>query len=124
YVQVEGIPSPEAIDTLQKGVTINIKGKLYHTQPCHASIVTAEPNLPPRTPPIRFRKSVPDCWLSLTLTEGKNRQVRHITAAVGHPTLRLVRYAIDNITINGLLPGNYRPLSPAEVKGLLAWRSP
>ena len=74
--------------------------------------------MPPREPPIRVRQTVPDCWLQLTLTEGRNRQVRRMTAAVGHPTLRLVRCAIGNITLAGLEPGTWQVLSDAEADEL------
>lgn len=101
YVQVEGLLDEIALQKLAKGVTINVDGKLYKTIPAKAVILSSEPNLPERHPPIRFRKNIPTTWISLTLTEGKNRQVRKMTAAVGFPTLRLVRYSIGNITIDG-----------------------
>jgi len=110
YVQVEGTITTEAIEKLQRGVTISIDGKKYTTQKAWAEMLTEEPLLPDRDPPIRFRKNVPDSWLSLTLTEGKNRQVRRMTAAVGFPTLRLVRYSIGSINIEGMQPGSYRKL--------------
>ena len=90
YVQVEGIPDETALDKLRHGVTI----KNYRTRKADVSLLPNEPSLPPRIPPIRDRKSIPTSWLSITLTEGKNRQVRRMTAAVGFPTLRLVRVAI------------------------------
>jgi len=85
------------------------------TRPAKVRVLDAEPDLPPRDPPIRFRLNVPTCWLELTLTEGKNRQVRRMTAAAGHPTLRLVRAAIGNITINGLQPGKWRWVDRREL---------
>ena len=94
YVQVERIPDQFALDKLRTGVTI----KNYRTRPAQVLLLPNEPQLPPRNPPIRDRKSVPTCWLAMTLTEGKNRQVRRMTAAVGFPTLRLVRVAIGSNT--------------------------
>jgi 23S rRNA pseudouridine2457 synthase len=87
WVQVERIPTLKTLQQLRQGVTI----KGYHTLPCEVEPLSEPVHLPPRHPPIRFRKSVPTLWLSITLKEGKNRQVRRMTAAVGHPTLRLVR---------------------------------
>lgn len=101
YVQVEGLLDEIALQKLAQGVTINVDGKMYKTLPAKAFVLSSEPNLPERHPPIRFRKNIPTTWISLTLTEGKNRQVRKMTAAVGFPTLRLVRYSIGNITIDG-----------------------
>jgi 23S rRNA pseudouridine2457 synthase len=72
--------------------------------------------MPPRDPPIRFRKSVPDCWIGLELVEGKNRQVRRMTAAIGHPTLRLIRTRIGNVRLDGLPPGKWRILKPEECR--------
>lgn len=114
YVQVEGLINDEAIQQLSKGVIISIDGKKYTTQPAEATILTTPPALPERNPPIRYRKNVPDSWLSLTLTEGKNRQVRRMTAAVGFPTLRLVRYSIGTVTIAGMQPGTYHMLKAAD----------
>ncbi len=104
WAQVEGIPDDAALQTLRRGVDL----KDGRTAP--ADILRIDPpiDLWSRTPPIRFRKSVPDCWISLTLTEGRNRQVRRMTAAVGHPTLRLIRYRIGNWTLDGLAPGTWR----------------
>jgi 23S rRNA pseudouridine2457 synthase len=119
YVQVEGTITPEAIQQLATGVSINIDGSQHHTRPAIASIIQGEPSLPPRFPPIRFRKSIPTSWLSLTLTEGKNRQVRRMTAAVGFPTLRLVRYAIGSITIEGMQPGDHIEADAGMIEGLL-----
>jgi len=107
-VQVEGLISDEAIRQLSEGVTLRIDGKIFRTKPALATRLSEEPMLPPRNPPIRFRKSVPTSWLSLTLTEGRNRQVRRMTAAVGYPTLRLIRAAIGPYTLEGLTPGTLR----------------
>lgn len=114
WVQVEGIPSGDALRKLAEGVII--QGK--RTLPTQARLLADEPALPPRNPPIRFRKSVPTAWIELTLTEGRNRQVRRMTAAVGHPTLRLVRAAIGSLGIEKLQPGQWRDLTQAEIKNL------
>jgi 23S rRNA pseudouridine2457 synthase len=118
WVQVEGAVTPDALERLNKGVVINIDGKQHKTLPAKARLITEEPDLPPRNPPIRFRQHIPVSWISLSLTEGKNRQVRRMTAAVGFPTLRLVRWQIRAATIWGLLPGEYRMLEAEEVKNL------
>lgn len=102
YVQVEGIPAAAALNALAKGVTL----KDGPTLPAKARLIDP-PDLWPRDPPVRFRKSVPDSWIALTITEGRNRQVRRMTAAVGHPTLRLVRWAMGNWTLDGLAPGQW-----------------
>jgi 23S rRNA pseudouridine2457 synthase len=119
YVQVEGSITPEAFNALEHGVVINIDGKPYKTQPAKAGIFEVAPQLPDRDPPIRYRKNVPDSWLWLTLTEGKNRQVRRMTAAVGFPTLRLVRYAIGAYTLSGLQPGQCKALNALELQELM-----
>lgn len=105
-VQVEGDPQEESLAALRRGVRL----KDGPTLPAQAERI-AEPALWPRDPPVRFRKSVPDCWLSLTIREGRNRQVRRMTAAVGHPTLRLVRWRIGDWNLEGLAPGEWRALS-------------
>jgi 23S rRNA pseudouridine2457 synthase len=98
WVQVERVPTEEALSRLEKGLVI----QGHKTLPCKARILDPQPQLSPRKPPIRFRKKVPDIWLELTLTEGKNRQVRRMTAAIGHPTLRLLRVAIGNLRLADL----------------------
>jgi 23S rRNA pseudouridine2457 synthase len=112
---VEGIPTPEALAKLRSGVTINVDGKDYHTKPALAKILNPAPVLPERNPPIRYRASIPDTWIELTLIEGKNRQVRKMTAAVGLPTLRLVRYSMEKITIAGMESGEIRELDEKTV---------
>ncbi len=107
WVQVERIPSPEAIGQLERGITI--QGRL--TLPCTASLLDPQPDIPPRDPPIRFRKNVADCWIRLCLFEGKNRQVRRMTAAIGHPTLRLIRVRIAGLKIDDLPSGKWRESS-------------
>lgn len=96
WVQVEGAAKEEDILALEKGVEIKIKKKHYLTQPAKASIIAAPP-LPERNPPIRFRANIPTTWLEITLTEGKNRQIRRMTAKIGFPTLRLVRVRMAGI---------------------------
>ncbi|MFQ6553270.1 pseudouridine synthase [Aestuariibius insulae] len=102
-VQVEGLPSDDAITALAKGVML----KDGPTRPAKASRIEP-PDLWPRDPPIRVRQSIPDSWIRLTLTEGRNRQVRRMTAQIGHPTLRLIRWSIGNWTLDGLPPGELR----------------
>jgi len=111
WVQVEGIPGGDALDRLRAGGTI-IRG--HRCLPCRVRCLDGEPPLPPREPPIRFRAKIPTTWLSLQLTEGKNRQVRRMTAAIGHPTLRLVRVRIGRYALENLRPGAWRGLSAAE----------
>jgi 23S rRNA pseudouridine2457 synthase len=115
WVQVEGMITPEAIAMLQKGIVISIDGKEHKTVPCKARIFVAEPIVPERNPPIRFRKNVPASWISLTLNEGKNRQVRRMTAKVGFPTLRLIRHRIEKITVAGLLPGEIKEIDKQTI---------
>lgn len=111
WVQVDGAIDAAALDRLRQGVPITIDGKPYQTQPCKAGLLQPLPVIPERHPPIRFRKSVPAPWISLVLTEGKNRQVRRMTAAVGFPTLRLIRYRIEDIQLGNLQPGEMVALS-------------
>jgi 23S rRNA pseudouridine2457 synthase len=117
WVQVERIPSADALVQLARGVKIGD----HLTLPCRAWRLDPAPDLPPRNPPVRFRKTVPDGWIAIELTEGKNRQVRRMTAAVGHPTLRLVRAQIGQLALADLklAPGKWRALSAAE-RGLVA----
>lgn len=119
YVQVEGTFDVHAAKKIASGVSINVNGKLHHTRPAKITVLRQEPCLPDRNPPIRFRKNIPTSWLALTLTEGKNRQVRKMTAAVGFPTLRLVRYSIGNKTIEELQPGTYIEIDEVQSRGLL-----
>jgi 23S rRNA pseudouridine2457 synthase len=138
WAQVEKIPTPESLKKLEKGVliqgrkTLPCRARLLEPQPENvaasrqsAAIFSEEqsaalcrdaatPKIPPRNPPIRFRKSVPDCWIGLELVEGKNRQVRRMTAAIGHPTLRLVRVRIGNFWLGDLLAGQWRILNKQE----------
>lgn len=116
WVQVEGKPTDAALAQLRQGVMI----RGYRTRPCEAMLLPTEPPLPPRDPPIRYRQSIPTTWISITLREGKNRQVRRMTAAVGYPTLRLVRWAIGDLTLKALQPGQWRPVYPDEQRRLKA----
>ena len=104
-VQVEGDPDADSLAALRRGVML----KDGLTRPAEVERI-APPSLWPRDPPVRFRKSVPDCWLKLTIREGRNRQVRRMTAAVGHPTLRLVRWRIGDWSLDGLAPGEWRAI--------------
>ncbi len=106
WVQVEGVPSEAALQQLRDGVLLN-DGK---TLPAQARLLEPQPEMWPRNPPIRVRQSIPDCWIELVIREGKNRQVRRMTAAVGHPTLRLVRMAIGPYSLEGLQPGEWADL--------------
>ena len=105
-VQVEGMPSDEALESLRRGV----RYADFITRPCRVSRID-EPLLWPRDPPVRYRQTLPTSWLELQLTEGKNRQVRRMTAHVGFPTLRLIRYAIGALTLEGLASGEWRRIS-------------
>lgn len=104
-VQVEGEPGADSLLALRRGINL----KDGPTRPAEVEQI-ADPALWPRDPPVRFRKTVPDCWLKLTIKEGRNRQVRRMTAAVGHPTLRLVRWRIGDWSIEGIEPGQWRTI--------------
>jgi len=105
YVQVDGAITKEAIQQLQQGVEINVSGKMYKTKKCRVELFNEAPTVPERNPPIRFRKEIPAPWIKMILVEGKNRQVRKMTAKVGFPTLRLIRYRIEEIELGNLQPG-------------------
>jgi len=114
WAQVEGIPTEDALEQLRCGVVI----EKQKTKPAEAKLLGGEPNFPPRSVPIRVRKTIPTSWLELTLREGRNRQVRKMTAAVGFPTLRLVRTAILFLTLDGLNSGEHRLLTEEELEKL------
>lgn len=104
WVQVEGAPTQAELAPLQKGVDLGD----FTTQPAQVRIMGEPPHLWPRTPPIRVRKAIPTTWLEIIISEGKNRQVRRMTASIGFPTLRLIRYAIGQYTLEGLAPGEWK----------------
>ncbi len=103
WAQVEGVPGQAAIEALSKGVDLGD----FITMPARVRVIPEPAGLWERDPPIRYRKSIPTCWMEITISEGKNRQVRRMSAKVGHPTLRLIRYSVGNWTLDGLLPGQY-----------------
>ncbi len=117
WAQVEGVPTEAALQPLRGGLHI----KDYTTLPCQARMLADEPELPPREKPITPHG--PTAWLELILSEGKKRQVRHMTAAVGLPTLRLLRVAIGPVTLSNLQPGQWRELTPAEVRAFSSARN-
>lgn len=108
--QVERIPDESALERLRRGLDL----KDGRTRPAEAELLAEPPALPDRSVPIRFRKNVPTAWIRLVLREGRNRQVRRMTAAVGYPTLRLVRVAIGPVLLENLAPGDWRELTPQE----------
>lgn len=110
WAQIERIPVLDSLRALESGLTV--AGR--RTLPCRAWLLEPQPVVPPRNPPIRFRKTVPDCWIGLELTEGKNRQVRRMTAAIGHPTLRLLRVQIGGFPLGDLPAGQWKTLDPEE----------
>ena len=116
WVQVERIPSAAVLHRLESGVVI----QGYKTLRCRAWLLDPQPQVPPRDPPIRLRKRVADCWVALELMEGKNRQVRRMTAAIGHPTLRLMRVAIGRFELGSLGPGQWKVLAEGERQTVLA----
>ena len=111
WAHVEGLPSPQSLARLERG---GIVIEDFTTLPCRARMLEPAPSLPPRDPPIRFRKHMPESWLALELVEGKNRQVRRMTAAIGHPTLRLIRVRIGQFALGDLEPGKWRELTAAQ----------
>jgi 23S rRNA pseudouridine2457 synthase len=116
HVQVEGIPSEAKLQVLMNGVKITLPNKSkYDTLPCRAALISPPTQLPERNPPIRFRRTIPDSWISIELQEGKNRQVRKMTAAIGHPTLRLVRVSIASLALDGMLPGDVMEISKDKI---------
>jgi 23S rRNA pseudouridine2457 synthase len=115
YVQVERVPDATGLGKLREGVMI----EGTKTRPAVVHLLSAEPDLPPRAVPIRYRKNVPTAWLEITLREGRNRQIRRMTAAIGNPTLRLVRVRIGKLSVEGLAPGVSRQLRPDELSLLL-----
>ena len=115
WAQVERVPGAKALAEVEEGLTVQGRKLL----PCHAWVLEPQPDIPPRKPPIRFRKTVPTCWIGLELVEGKNRQVRRMTAAIGHPTLRLIRVRIGGFTLGGLASGKWREMEKEEQQKLV-----
>ena len=111
-MQVERVPDAKDLKQLADGVMVQGRMSL----PCRAWMLEPQPDISPRDPPIRFRKNVPDCWIGLELVEGRNRQVRRMTATIGHPTLRLLRTRIGRLTLNDLPAGQWKILSSEERK--------
>ncbi len=116
WAQIERIPSPEALQALTRGIAVQSR----KTLPCRAWLLEPQPDIAPRIPPIRFRKTVPTAWIALELVEGKNRQVRRMTAAIGHPTLRLLRVRIGRFQLGDLPAGHCEVLTPSERKLVLS----
>lgn len=114
WVQVDGAITNQAIQQLEKGVVIKVDGKPYQTLPCKVKLLN-EVLVAERKPPIRFRKSIPTSWISITLIEGKNRQVKKMTAKVGFPTLRLIRYRIEGVHLTNMQPGEMKELSKPDM---------
>ena len=114
WVQVEGVPTEEALETLRRGVDI----KSGFTSPAEARLLPDDTELWPRSKPVRFRANIPTSWIEITISQGMNRQVRKMTAAVGFPTLRLVRVGIADLRVEGLAPGKWRELTEQEVQAL------
>ncbi len=113
WVQVEGVPDLHALQALGDGIDLGD----FKTQPCTAVVVAEPGSLWPRVPPIRVRKAIPTTWLEMRLTEGKNRQIRRMTAKAGHPTLRLVRHSIGPFDLDDLQPGEWHEVDPARIDG-------
>jgi 23S rRNA pseudouridine2457 synthase len=113
WAQVEGIPEQKSIEQFRKGLQI----KDYRTKPCQAKLIQPDLEIPDRNPPIRYRKNIPTTWMEIALSEGKNRQVRRMTAAIGHPTLRLIRVGIGRIHWQNyhLVPGEWREITASEI---------
>ncbi len=116
WVQVEGVITDDALLALTKGVMISVDGKQHKTKPATLSLLDITITIPERNPPIRFRKNIPTTWVSIQLTEGKNRQVRKMFASVGFPVLRLIRAQLGTYQINGMQPGDCLKLSHQEVQ--------
>lgn len=110
HAQVEGCVNSQALETLSKGTKITIDGSSYQTLPTIVTLLESEPELPERVPSVRYRKTIPTSWIKLILYEGKNRQVRKMTASVGFPTLRLVRTHIESLSAEGMYAGEVREI--------------
>ena len=119
WVQVEGKIDQVALHRLASGVSIAVGGAIYKTRPCTAEVFGEPPPVPERNPPIRYRAHIPTSWVKMVLKEGKNRQVRKMTAKAGFPTLRLIRHRIEAITLEELQPGEMRAMARQEIYALL-----
>lgn len=122
-VQVERIPDSAALEALRRGVTIRINKKDYRTKPASVRLLPAPPPVPERDPPVRYRKTVPTAWMEITLTEGKNRQVRRMCAAIGYPVLRLIRTRIEDLKLQNREPGSVREIEREVLYRLLHIRT-
>jgi 23S rRNA pseudouridine2457 synthase len=111
WALVERVPTEEELQRMRDGLKIED----YQTRPCQVKILDPQPEVPPRDPPVRFRKSVQDVWLEIRIVEGKNRQVRKMTAAIGHPTLRLIRKKIANLELGSLASGEWMEIPKSEI---------
>lgn len=111
WVLVERVPTEEELQKMRDGLKIED----YQTRPCSVHILDPQPEIPPRDPPVRVRKTVQDIWLEMKIVEGKNRQVRKMTAAIGHPTLRLIRKKIANLELGSLKPGEWMEIPKSEI---------
>ena len=111
WVLVERVPTEEELERMRAGLKIED----YLTSPCKVKILDPQPEVPTRNPPVRFRKTVQDVWIEMTITEGKNRQIRKMTAAIGHPTLRLIRKKIGNLELGALEEGKWKEISKSEI---------
>ncbi len=120
-VQVEGVPTAAALEQLRTGVELRISKKNFRTRPAEVVLLDAPPTLPERNPPVRYRAAIPTAWLELTLTEGKNRQVRKMGAAVGFPVLRLVRQSIQNLSREDMGGEVVREIGQKELWNKLGW---
>lgn len=116
---VEGKPDATALAKLEKGLVVTVKGELHRTKASKAKLLDPIPEIPERNPPVNYTKSSDHTWLELKITEGKNRQVRKMTAAVGHPTLRLIRVAIEDLKLVSFEPGAMQQLFPNKIYKLL-----
>lgn len=114
--QVEGQFDPKASELLKNGIHVRIQKKTYVFKATHLAMLDADPDFPPREPPIRFRRNQPVSWVEIGITEGKNHQVRKMLAAAGFPVLRLVRRSIGKLTVGNLKPGEYRSVSLTEIE--------
>lgn len=119
WAQVDGSITQAACSQLEKGVTIKVNKSDYRTMPAQAQMINEPEGLPERVPPVRYRKEIPTTWLALSLQEGKNRQVRRMTAAVGFPTLRLIRASIESLQLNGMQSGEVKELQAETLYSLL-----